>query len=335
MKRKVVFISPYNHNGSFAGAKKRVLSLCDSYKHFDDVEVICFSPWAALSADKHFVFSLDCNVFMRLAKLFVLSFKLMLIKPDFVFSESALAPIKFTHFKLIHVIHDAKFLTKHGRRKSFLAYCCHFLSGKYSDKILTVSNSEKKRLIKGLKLPDSKIYVSYNGVSDLWHQPVKNKFYEYDLLYVSNYAKHKCHLQLLNLLRCSDLKIAFVGSDFGTLSEIKDYVSQSKIDTSFFSNLSECELIDIYDKSRVFVFPSDLEGFGMPFVEARARGLPVVCNDLPVFEELSSLICGTIVSINTPDLFLEAIKEAISTEKHFLNMDMFSWDYIAKKMLEF
>jgi glycosyltransferase involved in cell wall biosynthesis len=34
------------------------------------------------------------------------------------------------------------------------------------------------------------------------------------------------------------------------------------------------------------LFPSLAEGFGLPAVEAAARGVPVICSDLPVFREV-------------------------------------------------
>lgn len=42
----------------------------------------------------------------------------------------------------------------------------------------------------------------------------------------------------------------------------------------------EEEIVDIYDSFDVFVFPSKYEGFGIPIIEAQARGLPVIiCKD--------------------------------------------------------
>ena len=38
----------------------------------------------------------------------------------------------------------------------------------------------------------------------------------------------------------------------------------------------EDRIVEIYDSFDVFVFPSMYEGFGLPILEAQARGLPVV-----------------------------------------------------------
>jgi glycosyltransferase involved in cell wall biosynthesis len=42
----------------------------------------------------------------------------------------------------------------------------------------------------------------------------------------------------------------------------------------------------LMDKALALVFPSFAEGFGLPPLEAAARGLPVLCSDLPVLREL-------------------------------------------------
>ncbi len=38
----------------------------------------------------------------------------------------------------------------------------------------------------------------------------------------------------------------------------------------------EDKLVDIYDSFNAFVFPSLYEGFGIPIIEAQARGVPVI-----------------------------------------------------------
>ena len=45
---------------------------------------------------------------------------------------------------------------------------------------------------------------------------------------------------------------------------------------SFMGFAPEKKLVQIYDSSDVFVFPSLHEGFGLPILEAQARGLPVI-----------------------------------------------------------
>jgi glycosyltransferase involved in cell wall biosynthesis len=45
-------------------------------------------------------------------------------------------------------------------------------------------------------------------------------------------------------------------------------------------------LADIYAAADCFVFPSRVEGFGIPLLEAARCGCPVACSDIPVFREI-------------------------------------------------
>jgi glycosyltransferase involved in cell wall biosynthesis len=50
---------------------------------------------------------------------------------------------------------------------------------------------------------------------------------------------------------------------------------------------TDAEIELAYDRCRALVFPSLAEGFGLPLVEARARGCPVIASDLPALSELA------------------------------------------------
>ena len=50
--------------------------------------------------------------------------------------------------------------------------------------------------------------------------------------------------------------------------------------------VSEEEKIDLYSRTKVFIFPSSMEGFGIAVAEALYADIPVVAWKLPVFEEL-------------------------------------------------
>jgi alpha-1,3-rhamnosyl/mannosyltransferase len=51
--------------------------------------------------------------------------------------------------------------------------------------------------------------------------------------------------------------------------------------------LSEDVLARVYADATCFVFPSLVEGFGMPPLEAMARGVPTLVADIPVLKEVT------------------------------------------------
>lgn len=68
---------------------------------------------------------------------------------------------------------------------------------------------------------------------------------------------------------------------------------------------------NLYSHARAFVFPSLIEGFGIPPLEAMARGIPVVCSDIPVIRE----VCGDTVRYadpRDPADFARAIREVLT-----------------------
>jgi glycosyltransferase involved in cell wall biosynthesis len=51
------------------------------------------------------------------------------------------------------------------------------------------------------------------------------------------------------------------------------------------AGLSDGQLAELMGRAEALVFPSLAEGYGLPVLEARARGCPVICSDLAVFRE--------------------------------------------------
>lgn len=72
----------------------------------------------------------------------------------------------------------------------------------------------------------------------------------------------------------------------GFVHRVQSHPEQGKKLLTLF-DASDAEVDHAYRYGRALVFPSSAEGFGLPLVEARARGNVVIASSLPVFAELA------------------------------------------------
>lgn len=330
-----VFVSPYTHGNVMSGARRRTTELCKALQESGLARVTLISPWRIDPSIDHIPFDAEGGHLLRLLKYIKLMFLLRRFRKSYIVSENPIAPLPFRNNRVLHVIHDAKFATDVGRRGKNIALMVHRISSRICHRVITVSAAEKTRLAEVLNLDREKIVVSQNGLSEEWFRENPKTELKYDILYVSNFAPHKNHFNLLKACVGADWRIAFVGSDMGTLQSCKDYALENNLDCRFFSKLSDNELIDVYDASQTFVFPSKLEGFGIPFVEARSRGLPVVANNIDVFRTLAESLQGTIVDFENAAKVKQAILENLKVSKTLPdNISKYRWKKIAEDFVK-
>lgn len=78
--------------------------------------------------------------------------------------------------------------------------------------------------------------------------------------------------------------------------------------------VSEEELDGLYRLAGCFALVSELEGFGLPVLEAMARGVPVVCSNRASLPEVAG-DAATVVDPDDPAAVLEALKGALFDEE--------------------
>ncbi|MBE1288732.1 MAG: glycosyltransferase [Rhodobacteraceae bacterium] len=330
---RVAIYSPYAARGNISGTQVRLHKLV-RYLSEAGIDVHVVGPVETMPGATVHPFGLDVPLYARAWYGLKAARLLRGLNADGIILEAPILPVSLGSATVIQMIHDSKFATRHRRRGGQLLWAYYALMCRKCSYTLTVSHAEKRRIVDSLRLDPDKVVVSYNGIDDIWLEPPSpSETAEFDVLYVSNFAAHKGHMRLLESLKGTSLRVVFVGSDLGQRTQVEAYCEKHAIDARFFSNLSEKELVSLYDLSRVFVFPSELEGFGIPFVEARARGLPVVASELEVFHELADQLGGTIVDFNAPDAVRSAIQHAMTKAKERPSLTAFKWDDIARETL--
>lgn len=231
-------------------------------------------------------------------------------KPDIVHVPYFNAPVLFWG-KLIVTIHDLTILHTDTGKASTLPYWKYKLRRigyrvllwaimKKAGHILTVSQAVKRDILSHFNISETQISVTYEGIDDTFvagsykSQNYKKKTPYF--LYVGNVYPHKNIEILLEAFHifqkkaASDVKLLFVGPSDYFYSELSELIkSLSMNDTvEILHNIGDPELGELYDHAVALLFPSRMEGFGLPALEALSRGCRVIASDIPVFREILS-----------------------------------------------
>lgn len=135
----------------------------------------------------------------------------------------------------------------------------------------------------------------------------------FDKIWQSNHEVHLC------IVGCYGWKSE------DTTKRILDHPLYGK-NLTWFSDLDDSGLSYCYKNAKALIFPSVIEGFGLPLIEALYYGCPVMASDIPVFREIGEKRCSYF-SIDTPDSLVAAINgfEASGKLPCVQQTDEFKW----------
>lgn len=153
------------------------------------------------------------------------------------------------------------------------------------------------------------IRVIYNGVDEQKFHPLTGLPPQEEkrtrLLFVGNLSRRKGTDLLPRILaRLGDNFVLSYTSGLRTRKRLSGPANLRPL-----GRLSEPELIEEYNRADVFLFPSRLEGFGLPVVEAMACGKPVVCTRSgPLPELVDEGQGGLLCELDQVDEFVRKIR---------------------------
>lgn len=216
---------------------------------------------------------------------FILPFK----SGNLLFCPANIAPIFVPKSKnLIITIHDTAFLTYPNSFSNFFRLYYKLIipiNIKRADKIITISISSKKEIERYYPNTIEKIEVIYHGFDKKFKNLDIKK--EKQILYVGSMNERKNFIGVLKafeLLQNIKYKLLIVGNfnnNFAIDDKTKEILQKAKKNQNieFRSDVSDEELVKVYNLASIFIFPSFYEGFGLPVLEAMACGTPVICSD--------------------------------------------------------
>jgi len=190
------------------------------------------------------------------------------------------------------------------------------LAARCADRIVTVSESTRQRLLSLFPLAAGKTVVIPPGVDDRCFEETPRRElervrarYGLDGRYIFTLASAHPRKNLLRLIEAYELLreqtpertlLLVAGRGGSDSTKVLSKVNGSRFarDILLAGYVPQEDLLPLHTGADLLVFPSRSEGFGIPVLEAMACGTPVLVSDLPVFRE----VCGeTAIRVNPLD----------------------------------
>lgn len=118
----------------------------------------------------------------------------------------------------------------------------------------------------------------------------------FDFIYVASGETHKNHRRLVEAWRLlceSDLRPSLLltvskKADPGLYAWISEQAALYDLQIELRGDLVHAELLRLYTQSRCKIYPSLLESYGLPLVEATAMGLPIIASERDFVRDVCS-----------------------------------------------
>ncbi len=209
--------------------------------------------------------------------------------------------------KSVVTIHDLIFF-KHPEFYKPIDRKIYFNKVKFSvnnaDHIIAISEQTKGDIVNTFNVSEERITVIYQSCNEIFYDKrssvdlvkVKTKWalpQDY-ILYVGALNENKnvkVILEALNHLKGKlDLPLVIVGKGDAYKKILIDYATKHHmigqlIFASEVADPTPMELSSFYQLASVFIFPSFYEGFGIPILEARFSGTPIIASNSSCLEE--------------------------------------------------
>ena len=231
------------------------------------------------------------------------------------------------------------------------------LAARQSTRVMTVSESSKRDILRFVDAKPEKIDVIYNafderfGIEPLEEDVVRvrERYQLHDefVLYAGNVKPHKNLERLIDafdLVRkrgLDRLKLVMIGDEISKYAALRRAVHQHQLHkyVRFLGYLPEETLAVMYRLAGVFVFPSLYEGFGLPPLEAMASGTPVVTSNVSSLPEVAG-DAAVLVDPYSPPAIADGIYRVLTDEslrrslrqKGLARAAQFSWEQSVRRV---
>ncbi len=248
-------------------------------------------------------------------------------------------PFVLTIHDMTHELFPGSFskLDKTIRNKNILA-------GR-AKRIIAMSESTKRDIVRILKIPETKIDVIYHAssISQSKQKKPSTRLPDKYLLYVgkrNTYKNFSFFLKAVNTIKEKINIVCAGGGKFNSseLTLIKDLELSNRLTQI---DVSDDELAYLYSNAFAFIFPSLYEGFGIPILEAFACGCPAVLSARSAFPEIAE-DAALFFNPESTESFKKVVERLLNNQSlsdslislGYKRLKNFSWEKTAAKTVE-
>lgn len=202
----------------------------------------------------------------------------------------------------VTTVHDLTLLKTYNSDKNWFSYHFKQLVGRVvfwivartSRFVLVPSLYTRRELVKFSRISRLKVTVTYEGSDTNHYNPQKMELpFKKFIMYVGQQSDYKNIRRLVQahhrlLQQHPDLGLVLVGAKNKSLQANEAWVAENEYQNVLFTGFVSNEaLVWLYQNCEAYVFPSLMEGFGLPSLEAMAEGAPVVSSDATCLPEIN------------------------------------------------
>lgn len=208
-----------------------------------------------------------------------------------------------------------------------------------ADKVVCVSNYERKILNKKFNIPFKKMIYIPNGIDAEKFEklPKVKKVFDFQILFVGRLEKYKRVQWILNSLKRlieiypnKKIHLVIVG-DGPYKKKLTDIIAKSNVQNyvEFKSKLPSKKLLEEFCKCDIFIMPSEYEAFSIVTLEALACKKPVIANKTG---GLTELVDKRFLIQSQDDMLKKLLYFLKNRPKVNFNLKKYSWDQIANNL---
>jgi glycosyltransferase involved in cell wall biosynthesis len=224
----------------------------------------------------------------------------------------------------------------------------------FSNKIVTISEFSKKEIAEGLNVKEMKILVTHLSGSNDNHENESTldikPLYNIQSDYIIAFGSPSSHKNIIGLIsafsnvnkKYNDIILLLVGHQHNN-NELQDYILSLNLKdkVQFTGFVPDEHIFPLISASKLFVFPSFYEGFGIPLLDAQSARTPVACSSAASLPEVGSdgaLYFNPYDTVEMESVMIKILQDDVLREKLIkkgsINRSGFSWKKTAEKTLE-